>query len=316
MKPTKPLFRKLACLLLAAVVSTAYQSCKSDKKQASEEPQEAAVIEIITEAMEFQMQDTIPAGWNTFHYKNISPQTHFFLIEKYPRGKTIDDAWESVIPVFSEGMDFINKGEFDNAMAAFGKFPDWYGDVQFLGGSGLLSPETTGKNTLMLEPGYYLMECYVKMPNGVFHTSMGMIREFVVSNEDSGIPEPEADIAIEISGEAGIVVKDSISSGTHTFSVMFRDQKVHENFVGHDVNLVKLEEGHSLEELEQWMDWSNPKGLIEPAPAGLVFLGGVNDLPEGGTGYFTATLEPGNYAFIAEVPNTMEKNMLITFEVF
>ncbi|MEX2350315.1 MAG: hypothetical protein WD554_05495 [Flavobacteriaceae bacterium] len=315
MKLFKPTFKKLACLLLAAVVSTGFQSCKSDKKEAAEEPEKAAVIEIITEDMEFQMQDTIPAGWNTFHYKNQSPQTHFFLIEKYPEGKTLDDALQAVVPVFSEGMDLINKGEFDEAMATFGNLPEWYGEVQFLGGSGLLSPETTGENTLKLEPGYYLIECYVKMPNGVFHTSMGMISDFVVADKDSEIDEPEAGIAIEISGEGGIVVNDSITAGTHTFSVLFKDQKVHENFVGHDVNLVKLEEGANLEVLEQWMNWADPKGLIEPAPEGFTFLGGVNDMPEGGIGYFTATLEPGNYALIAEVPNTMEKNMLITFEV-
>ncbi len=316
MKPFKPTFKKLACLMLIAVVSFGFQSCKSDKKQDAEESQTANVVEIITENMEFQMQDTIPAGWNTFHYKNQSPQTHFFLIEKYPEGKTLDDALQAVVPVFTEGMDLINKGQGDEAMAAFGNLPEWYGEVQFLGGSGLLSPQTTGINTLSLEPGYYLIECYVKMPNGVFHTSMGMISDFVVADEDSGIDEPEAGIAIEISGEGGIVVNDSITAGTHTFSVLYRDQKVHENFVGHDVNLVKLEEGANLEVLEQWMNWADPKGLIEPAPEGFTFLGGVNDMPEGSTGYFTATLEPGNYAFIAEVPNAMEKNMLITFEVF
>lgn len=315
MKLFKPTFKKLACLLLAGIVSTGFQSCKSDKKETAEEPEKAAVVEIITENMEFQMQDTIPAGWNTFHYKNLSPQTHFFLIEKYPEGRTLEDAEEAVVPVFSEGMDLINKGQTDEAMNTFGKLPEWYDEVQFLGGSGLLSPKTTGENTLTLEPGYYLMECYVKMPNGVFHTSMGMLREFVVSDEDSGLPEPEATVALEISSEDGIVVNDSITLGVHIFSVYFRDQKVHENFVGHDVNLVKLEEGAKLEVLEQWMNWADPKGLIEPAPEGFTFLGGVNDMPEGDIGYFSATLEPGNYAFIAEVPNAMEKNMLITFEV-
>lgn len=316
MEPIKSTFAKLIFLLFSVILCLGILSCKSDKKEDADKTQtmadteKEAVIEIITEAMEFQMQDTIPAGWNSFHYKNQSPQTHFFLIEKYPDGKTLEDALKEVVPVFSEGMDLINKGQFDESMAAFGKLPEWYGEVQFMGGSGLLSPERTSENTLKLEPGYYLMECYVKMPNGVFHTSMGMIRDFVVSDEDSGIAEPEATIALEVSGEEGIVVNDSITAGTHTFSVFFKDQKVHENFVGHDVNLVRLEESDNFDILEQWMDWSNPEGLIEPAPDGFTFLGGVNDMPQGGIGYFTATLEPGNYVLIAEVPNTREKNML------
>ncbi len=85
--------------------------------------------------------------------------------------------------------------------------------------------------------------------------------------------------------------------------------------MGHDVNLVKLEEGHNLEELEKWMNWTDPKGLITPAPTGVIFLGGVNEMPGGNTGYFTVNLEPGNYAFISEVPNSIQKGMLKTFEV-
>ena len=63
------------------------------------------------------------------------------------------------------------------------------------------------------------------------------------------------------------------------------------------------------------MNWSDPKGLIEPAPFAITFLGGVNDMPEGNTGYFTVTLEKGNYALISEVPNALSKNMLKTFVV-
>lgn len=304
--------------LLILVAFVCVYSCKSDKKESKTE--EVAidlenVIEIITENMEFQMPDTIPSGWNTFRYKNLSPQTHFFVVEKYPEGKTLEDAKAEVIPVFSEGMKLINEGKQEQAMAEFGKLPEWYSQVTFLGGSGLLSGETTGETTLNLEPGTYLMECYVKMSNGVFHTTMGMIRDFVVSTDDSINLPPIADIDIEISSKEGIVFNDSITAGTHTFSVLYQDQIVHENFVGHDVNLVKLDEGAQEEVLEQWMNWADPKGLIEPAPAGFTFLGGVNDLPTGGTAYFTATLEPGTYALVSEVPNTIQKNMLKTFSV-
>jgi len=153
------------------------------------------------------------------------------------------------------------------------------------------------------------------MSNGVFHNSMGMNKEIVVTNSDSGNKEPIADIAINISSTEGIVFNDSISSGEHTFSVLYKDQIVHENFVGHDINLVKLDENANLMELENWMNWADPKGLIEPAPSGMTFLGGVNDMPEASTGYFTATLDAGRYALISEVPNASSKNMLKTFVV-
>ena len=67
--------------------------------------------------------------------------------------------------------------------------------------------------------------------------------------------------------------------------------------------------------LENWMNWANPKGLIEPAPNAVTFIGGVNDMPTGNIGFFTAELEPGKYVLISEVPNASSKNMLKTFVV-
>ncbi len=63
------------------------------------------------------------------------------------------------------------------------------------------------------------------------------------------------------------------------------------------------------------MNWADPKGLIEPAPAGITFMGGTNDMPAGSKGYFHAELEPGNYVLISEVPAPSTKNMMKTFIV-
>ena len=106
-----------------------------------------------------------------------------------------------------------------------------------------------------------------------------------------------------------------IQQGEHIFSVEFKDQITHENFVGHDVNLVKIKDDFDISILESWVNWSDPKGLITPAPEGVTFLGGVNDSPAGSVGYFYANLEAGTYAFISEVPNTLKKGMLNVFTI-
>jgi hypothetical protein len=328
MKTSKSLTKNkfLATFLFVSLITLPLmESCKSEKKDSA--PESAAekiedipekkdnVIEIITENMDFQMKDTIPSGWNTFRYKNESTQTHFVLIDDYPEGKTSEDAEKVVGPVFDRAMKLISEGKTEEGYAEFGNLPEWFSEVVFLGGVGLLSPGQVAQTTIHLKPGAYLMECYVKMENGIFHTSMGMTKDIVVSETDSGNPEPTADIEIEISGTDGIVIKDSIGPGPKTFSVLYKDQKAHENFVGHDVNLVKIEEGGSLEALESWMNWADPKGLIEPAPAGITFMGGTNDMPAGSKGYFHAELEPGNYVLISEVPAPSTKNMMKTFIV-
>ncbi len=321
MKTFKKSIVKASSIGMLIIISATFllmQSCKSDKKETQQVmvvEEKEHVIEIITESMDFQMPDTISSGWNTFRYKNLSPQTHFFLVDKYPEGKTSEDAEKLVAPVFDSAMKLITEGKTEEGFAEFANLPEWFGKVVFVGGSGLLSPNKIGETTLNLKPGKYIIECYVKMSNGMFHTSMGMTKDLVVSNTDSGYKAPISDIDISISSTDGIVFNDSISSGKHIFSVMYKDQIVHENFVGHDINLVKLDKNANLEELERWMNWADPKGLIEPAPNGVTFMGGVNDMPEGNMGYFSANLELGTYALIAEVPNASSKNMLKTFVV-
>lgn len=314
---TKTFFKYVLIFTVLLIVS-----CKEQRKNVTiEETNEknveipANVIDIVTRSMEFQSVDTIPSGWNTFKYQNLSNETHFFLMDKYPEGKTIDNTLTDIAPVFEEGMDLINQAKPEEGFAAFGKLPAWFGDIVFSGGSGLIGPKETAVTTLNLEPGYYIMECYVKMPNGKFHTSMGMAKPIIVSEVDSGNTPPEATINITLSGEDGINYNKTIPKGKQVFSVFVKDHKQHENFMQHDLNLVKLDANASEDALEAWMDWSDPKGLITPVPEGVTFLGGVNDMPAGKTGYFYADLKPGKYAFISEVPNTKSKGLFKVFEV-
>ncbi|TDQ30950.1 hypothetical protein [Zeaxanthinibacter enoshimensis] len=304
----------LSCCILLVI----FQSCKEDKKEKEMEEtveKKENVIQVLTEVMDFQVQDTVQSGWQTFRYKNASSEAHFILLDKYPEGKNIKDGEKDVMPIFQEGMDLINKGEMDAAMEAFGKLPPWFSEIVFSGGVGLVSPGKVAESTVYLEPGYYVLECYVKMPNGVFHGVMGMAKEMVVIADSTANTAPESTVKIALSGAEGISVLDSIHAGPQVFEVKFEDQMTHENFVGHDVNLVRLSENANLDELEKWMNWADPEGLISPAPEGIIFLGGINDLPAGKTGYFKADLDSGKYALISEVPNTREKNMLITFTI-
>lgn len=294
------------------------QSCKSEKKQTeiiTVDEEIENVVEIVTTNMDFQMPDSISSGWNTFRYKNLSPQTHFFLVDKYPEGKTSEDTEKLVAPVFDSAMKLIMEGKTDEGYAEFAKLPEWFADVIFLGGSGLLSPGQHGETTMKLDPGNYIIECYVKMSNGVFHTSMGMTKDLVVTETNSGNEELKAEIEVSISSTAGIEFNDTIATGKRIFSVYYKDQIAHENFVGHDINLVKLADNADLENLENWMNWADPNGLIEPAPSDATFLGGVNDMPAGSKGYFTANMVPGRYALISEVPNTTSKNMFKIFSI-
>ena len=294
------------------------QRCTTGKRSEDKEKSEIKSdkrIHIVTKAMDFQTLDTIQSGWNTFVYDNNSTETHFILFDKYPESKTIENAEIEIGPVFQKGMDLSNEGKAEEGFAVFGKLPEWFSQVVYCGGSGLVSANHSSITTLNLDPGYYVMECYVKNASGVFHNVLGMSKALVVAQGNSGMNPPTATVNITISSADGIIYDKPIKPGEQVISVYFEDQKVHENFVGHDVNLVKLDSNADIGFLEKWMNWADPKGLINPSPEGVTFMGGVNDCPAGKTGYFKVDFKPGQYAFISEVPNSLSKNMFKTFEV-
>ena len=273
------------------------------------------VVEVSSDSYRFDAPDTIDSGWTTFTYSNNSEHPHFFILERMPEGYDVSNSINEVVPPFQDGMYYIMDGDWTNALAAFGNLPAWYFEVAINGGPGMVSPKTSAMTSVNLTPGTYVIECYVKMPDGTFHTSLGMIDQIIVRDTNNGKAEPKSDVEIDISSSNGIEILSEIKPGLRTFAVHFQDQIAHENFLGHDVHLVKLDETADVAELDAWMNWSAPAGLSGHGPEGMTFMGGTQEAPAGTTTYFTALLKPGTYALVSEVPNPMSKGMLQTFTI-
>lgn len=309
-------FRCTPLLLLAAALFSSYGCEKAD--QSSPEPASTGVFELTARGLAFDGPATFPAGWVTFRFENASPMTHFALIERMPPGFGIAEQQAQVAPVFQEGMNLLNQGDADAAMLKFGDLPQWFNDVVILGGPGLLAPGRTVEATVYLEPGDYLIECYIKT-DGIFHSynpapdSYGMVHAVTITDAPSAAPEPDPTLSITLSSDLGLSVEGDPVAGEHTVAVTFADQRLYENFVGHDVHLARLSEETDIARLAAWMDWTEKTGFETPAP--VEFLGGLHEMPEGNTGYFKVRLEPGRYAWIAEVPRAAERGMLEIFTV-
>lgn len=283
-------------------------------------PHSGNLVEVTSTHMNFIMPDEIPSGWTSFRYQNRSHNTHFFLIEKMPvfegEQKTIEDYEAEIAPVFQDAMDLINEGRVGEGFAQFAHLPAWSSLVVYTGGAGLTAAGETSQITQYLEPGVYVMECYVKT-NGIFHSYDGMVKQFIVSEESSNASAPKKiTLNMTLSSEGGIEVEGTLRPGLHTIAVHFKDQVVHEHALGHDVHLVKLEDDTNLGTLENWMNWVDPNGLeTSTIPASATFLGGVQEMPAGNTAYLTMVLKPGRYAWVSEVPAPSSKGMLKTFTI-
>ena len=293
----------LAIRMPCALFAAALLACQGTEPEVVGDDAELAPVsaegpvEVVARDYAFTAPDTLPAGWTTFRLVNEGSEPHFFLLNRLPDGKTIEDYGAEVGAPFDSVWNALASGAVDEAEAGamLGRLlPAWYGDVEQMGGVGLLAPGRSARATTHLEPGTYVMECYVKTADGTFHSTLGMVMPIVVSTDVSGREAPTPDLSITLTN-AELVVEGQPTAGEQTVAVHFEEHP--EVGLGNDVHLVRLDDS-GVEKIVPWMDWMNLGGLRAPAPAPV--RGGTQEMPVGETAYFRADLEPGRYAWISE----------------
>jgi hypothetical protein len=291
----------------AAILAVAALTTCAPAEDDSQESADAEVVQFTARDYAFRgLPDTLPSGWTTFRMENAGQEVHFVVFDRLPDGRTAEGFVREVAAPFDSVWYRLRDGEIDKqeALAQLGEqLPEWYGSVRRWGGTGLVAPGGTAQTTIDLEPGTYVLECYVKSPAGEFHVSVGMWHELTVTGDSTGRAAPEAEFEMTVSGD-GIEAPDTVAAGRHTFEARFGERPA--GSLGGDANLVRVDGDVSLEEeVVPWMDWTNVDGLGAPAPA--EFLGGTQEMRAGRTSYFTVDLEPGSYAWISEPPVRMKR---------
>ena len=304
---------------------TLLQACGEGQQAAVEpvaEPESSApqahVVELRAVGKTFVGPSEIPSGWTTFRFINSSSMVHFAMIDVPPEEITTQEMSDTVMDYFQEAMDGMNAGDAEAVNAAFAKFPPWIAELGRMGGPGFLSAGRIGETTVYLEPGRYLVECYVKT-DGIFHTTspgegqLGMLLDLIVTEESNGAPEPVADVTLAVRNAGIEVASGELREGVNTIRVDFIEQQAFPSFVGNDVHVMRVDNAESITSADAWMDWRTKDGLEDPGP--VTFLGGINDLPAGMHGYFTVDLAPGDYAFIAEIPGPQAAGFVLPFSI-
>lgn len=287
--------------VVAAVTAIACQAAPeaADETAAASAPAPpSAVVEITTTDYAFNAPPSFPSGWVTLHLTNEAEEPHFMTLTRLPEGHSFEDYDRDVGQPFSALYKEYRAGTLDQAeffARLTAALPDWF-PAEYRGGVALTSPGQTAQTTVYLEPGDYVMECYVRPPDpegDKFHGELGMLRPLLVTTEATDAAPPEADVAITLSNYE-ITVEGELTAGEHTIAVHVAEAP--EGLIGHDVNLVRLEPDDDLSEIAAWMSWVD--ALQSPAPA--LFLGGAEQAEPGLTSYITVDLEPGRYAWVSE----------------
>jgi len=227
---------------------------------------------------------------------------HFVLVTRVPDGIDLEEYRDGVAYVAQNFLDIINGADpaafptgFTYPEAGF-EFPAWYGNVVVTGRPGLTAPGRTSRTTMNLDSGTYILECYVEIEDARYwHHVRRVLSELEVTDQVSKAKEPKGtiDVTLRSPENGGIDVDRRIRPGTHTVAVHFNEHRAYSTGATNDVHLVRLRDDTNLDDLAAWMNPFLPDGMVSPgAPAD--FLGGIEDMPEESTGYFTVRLTPGD----------------------
>jgi hypothetical protein len=258
----------------------------------------SSLIEVKATDFAFTAPPTFPSGWVTLRFDNQGKETHFLILWRLPEGKSFDEYASEIAQPFNALYKEYRAGTLDQAefFEQLGAaLPEWFPTAQRVGGPGFTAPGRTSETTVYLEPGDYVMECYVrkKDESDTFHGKHGMLRPLIVTEAVAGEAPPEADIEITLSNYE-LSIEGEPSPGEHTVRVRVEEDP--EGLILHNVHLARLDGDTTGEEVAQWLDWVDH--MLPPAPA--EFLGGAGQVLAGYESYFTVTLEPGRYAWVSE----------------
>jgi len=258
----------------AAIVAVVLAGCAKAETQPADTsvtaaPAAAAAPNMVSfNAKEFAFEgpDTVPAGLTMFHLTGGGQELHHLAIMKLIEGKTFAD--------------------FEAAMKA-GPPPAWAVDY------GGVNPPALGETTIaseVLEPGNYAVVCFVESPDHKPHFAKGMMKSLTVKDvPGANMAEPASDVTMTLN-DFSFTMSKPLAAGRQVIKV--------EN-VGpqpHEVVLVQLAPGKTIEELGNWvMDMKGP-------PPGKP-MGGIPGVIKGKNTFFEATLTPGEYGLICFLPD-------------
>lgn len=228
----------------------------------------------------FEAPDSITAGWTTFHLVNDGPNLHHIQIVRLDSGKTAAD--------FGAAMQASAK----NHTAP----PNW---IVFAGGPNAPSPKAEAEATVNMEPGNYVLICFVDIPDHVPHFTKGMLHPLTVTAAAGpAAAEPTADATVTLA-DYSFTTTGALTAGKHTFKIVNKGPQPHE------IEVIRLAPGKTMKDVNEFINKGAYAGKAEGPPP-LDAVGGISSVMPGMTEYFTADITPGNYVFLCFVPDAKD----------
>lgn len=231
----------------------------------------ANVVTVVAKEYAFEAPASIPAGLTTIRLVNDGKELHHVSLIRLTDGKTMEDLM--------------------SALRKPGPLPAWAHEA-----GGVNPPRPDGGEadvTQRLEPGNYVLTCFVPSPDGTPHMMKGMSRALTVApSSGAQAPDPVPDVVMTLT-DYKFALSKPLTPGKHVIRVENAGQQAHE------LVLARLAPGKTAGDLAKWIDKMQGPPPGEP-------IGGVAGMAPGGRAYITVDLAPGDYGFLCFLPDVKD----------
>lgn len=181
--------------------------------------------------------------------------------------------------------------------------------VTWAGGPGIIDPGGRQEVMVELTAGQYVLLCFVPSHDGLPHLAKGMVRpiEVVAPADQVAAPELKADVTVKLL-DFSFTLPPQTKAGPQVWQVINEGEQIHE------IALIKLAEGKTMEDVAAFMH------SLHGAPP-FESIGGFQALDPGKSGWLNLDLSPGNYVALCYVPDPvsgqahLEMGMVMPFIV-
>jgi uncharacterized cupredoxin-like copper-binding protein len=272
----------IVLLLLGGLGAGCSSGTAEDASPAEAGPAEAASLTAEFEVADFTITgpSQLPAGATRVTVENTGSEPHHLVFARLADGQSAEDFFASFTTLDPTGV------------------------AELLGGPNGVKPGASLSATVALEPGRYVLACFIPSPDGVPHFLKGMTAELTVVR--SAVPDdlPDAARTVHLDeyefGRGGQELAGFDGTGTMTVS--------NEGTELHELTIVRLRDGATLEDVTAAA--STPVGSPRPDPLPYESAGGVSFLSPGRSSWVDVDafgLAPGRYAFVCFIPSPSDR---------
>ena len=277
--------------LLFGVGALNAQSVDSPRPTSASAALPGQVVDVAAGEFFFQAPDSIAAGLTTFRLRQIGLVHQRVIAGGAARDSLAMDPADQTRGLHMLWLVRLDSGktmaDFHRAHEAGERTP-W---ARNLGGPGFALPPGTSNATLILEPGNYVLTCFVgsaREDRKRFHLLNGMFRALTVLPNNAPVAAiPAPDVVIRVSETGALQYSAPIRAGRRVLRIENAGAR-HFEF-----SVRRVAPGRTTAEALAWRPADSPR-----TPPPFEPRGGLSDVPPSGSLITTMIFEPGDY-FVA-----------------